>query len=230
MPALAYDRLAAEEDRADAEEERRLLYVAMTRARETLILSGGTDAERWPEPRPGGAPLDWIVRAIAGEPHELFAARDRPRARAHLGRPRRPRALRAQRARHARRRCCRAPALRPEGVPRPGAPATALPKAPEGDARAARARAARAAAALLHRAAGVRALRLPLLPPARARAAATSRRRPRSRRPSEEREGLDPLVRGGLAHALLESTRLRRARSRPTPTTVAALAERTASR
>ena len=32
VPALAYERLAAEEDRADAEEERRLLYVAMTRA------------------------------------------------------------------------------------------------------------------------------------------------------------------------------------------------------
>src|SRR5215218_9152838 len=74
VPALAYERLAAEEDRADAEEERRLLYVAMTRARESLILSGGTDAGRWPEPRPGGAPLDWIVRAVAGEPRELFAA------------------------------------------------------------------------------------------------------------------------------------------------------------
>src|SRR5829696_3420359 len=73
VPALAYERLAAEEDRADGEEERRLLYVAMTRARETLILSGGTDAGRWPEPRPGGAPLDWIVRAVAGEPRERFA-------------------------------------------------------------------------------------------------------------------------------------------------------------
>ena len=104
VPALAYDRLAAEEDRADAEEERRLLYVAMTRARERLILSGGADSERWPEPRPGGAPLDWIVRAVAGEPRELFAARDRPRPRAQLGRPRRAGALRAQRARHARRR------------------------------------------------------------------------------------------------------------------------------
>ena len=40
--------LAAEEDRAEAEEERRLLYVAMTRAPERLILSGGADCERWP--------------------------------------------------------------------------------------------------------------------------------------------------------------------------------------
>ena len=113
VPALAYERLAAEEDRADAEEERRLLYVAMTRARETLILSGGTDAERWPEPRPGGAPLDWIVRAIAGEPRERFAIAERARARAHLGRARRARALRAQLARRARARCCRAPRWRP---------------------------------------------------------------------------------------------------------------------
>ena len=67
VPALAYDAARRRGGRrADAEEERRLLYVAMTRARETLILSGGTDVERWPEPRPGGAPLDWIVRAIAG--------------------------------------------------------------------------------------------------------------------------------------------------------------------
>jgi ATP-dependent helicase/nuclease subunit A len=71
VPALEYDRLAAEEDEADAEEERRLFYVAMTRARERLILSGGTDCEKWPAPRPGGAPIDWIVRALVGDPHTL---------------------------------------------------------------------------------------------------------------------------------------------------------------
>ena len=31
------------------------------------ILSGGTDTERWPEPRPGGPPIDWIARALAGD-------------------------------------------------------------------------------------------------------------------------------------------------------------------
>ena len=130
VPALAYERLAAEEDRADAEEERRLLYVAMTRARETLILSGGADTERWPEPRPGGAPLDWIVRAVAGEPRELFAA-----ATEHV-------LEREWEGRAGRVRCALSSpatlgevlpraALAPEGGPRPGAPATALPRAPK---------------------------------------------------------------------------------------------------
>jgi ATP-dependent helicase/nuclease subunit A len=49
---------------ADAE-ERRIFYVAMTRAQERLILSGAVDSERWPEPRPLGAPIDWLHRALA---------------------------------------------------------------------------------------------------------------------------------------------------------------------
>ena len=207
VPALAYERLAAEEDRADAEEERRLLYVAMTRARETLILSGGTDAERWPEPRPGGAPLDWIVRAIAGEPRELLRDRRGARARAHLGRARRARALRAQLARHARAGAAARGAARPRAS-RGRARRDRAPEGAEGDAGAARARAAGAAAALLHRPAGLRALRLPLLPPARARPARRAAAAP-PEAPQEARTGLDPLVRGGLAHALLEDDRLR---------------------
>jgi ATP-dependent exoDNAse (exonuclease V) beta subunit len=89
VPALAYERLAAEEQRADAEEERRLFYVAMTRARERLILSGHTDCERWPEPRPGGPPLDWIARALTGgDPRAAFGpeAPDRVLERAWDGR------------------------------------------------------------------------------------------------------------------------------------------------
>ena len=121
VPALAYERLAAEEDRADAEEERRLLYVAMTRARETLILSGGTDAERWPEPRPGGAPLDWIVRAIAGEPRERFATpSEHVLERTWDGRAARVRCALSSPA--ALGRVLPRAALAPEGVPRPGAP------------------------------------------------------------------------------------------------------------
>ena len=66
VPTTAWDRLAGIEIEADAEEERRLFYVAMTRARELLILSGGTDVTKWPAPRPGGPPIDWIARAVAG--------------------------------------------------------------------------------------------------------------------------------------------------------------------
>jgi ATP-dependent exoDNAse (exonuclease V) beta subunit len=64
IPTAAWETLAAQDAQADAEEERRLFYVAMTRARELLILSGGTDTTKWPNPRNGGPPIDWIVRAI----------------------------------------------------------------------------------------------------------------------------------------------------------------------
>ncbi len=60
-PALHQERIARE----DAE-ERRLLYVAMTRAEELLILSGGYDLAKRPDPRPGGAPIAWILRALDG--------------------------------------------------------------------------------------------------------------------------------------------------------------------
>ena len=223
VPALAYDRLAAEEDRADAEEERRLLYVAMTRARETLILSGGTDVSRWPEPRFGGAPLDWIVRAIAGEPHELFAhATDHVLERSWDGRAARVRcALNTAATLGA---VLPRQALRPEGVPRPGAPATALPKAPKVmPAPPVRARAApqrlsytalQAYARCGYRFYLQRVLGLPEEPPP-----------PPLEATGDEREGLDPLVRGGLAHALLESIDFARPEP-PDAETVAALAER----
>ena len=201
VPALAYERLAAEEDRADAEEERRLLYVAMTRARETLILSGGTDAERWPEPRPGGAPLDWIVRAIAGEPRERFAiAEEHVLERTWEGRAARVRCALSSPA--ALGRVLPRAALAPEGVPRPGAPQTALPKAPKVmPAPPVRARPApqrlsytalQAYARCGYRFYLQRVLGLPAEPP------------PPPETPQQERTGLDPLVRGGLAHALLE--------------------------
>ena len=63
--ALEWERLKEEQDARAEEEERRIFYVAMTRAEEHLVLSGATDLVKWPEPRPLREPLDWIWRAVA---------------------------------------------------------------------------------------------------------------------------------------------------------------------
>jgi ATP-dependent exoDNAse (exonuclease V) beta subunit len=68
VPALGYERIAEEVAAAEGAEERRLLYVAATRAQERLILSGGVDTARWPEPRPGGPPIAWLAPALLGQP------------------------------------------------------------------------------------------------------------------------------------------------------------------
>ena len=164
-------------------------------------------------------------RALAGEPRELFASA-RPSTCSSA----------AGTAAPARVRCAlNSPAtlgavlpraaLRPSGGPRRGAPATALPKAPKVMPAPPVRAAAGAAAALLHRAAGVRALRLPLLPPARARPAAPSRRR-RPPRPPRPRRAPGST----RACAARSPTRCSRrstspAPSRPPPDAVAALAD-----
>jgi ATP-dependent helicase/nuclease subunit A len=66
-PALAYSAVGEERARAEAEEEARLFYVAMTRAREQLILSGAVGCEEWPAAKPGAAPLTWIAPAFVPE-------------------------------------------------------------------------------------------------------------------------------------------------------------------
>jgi ATP-dependent exoDNAse (exonuclease V) beta subunit len=50
---------------ADEEEEKRVFYVAATRAEERLILSGGTDLEKLAEEKPLEEPMRWIWRALA---------------------------------------------------------------------------------------------------------------------------------------------------------------------
>jgi ATP-dependent helicase/nuclease subunit A len=120
IPALAWERLAAEARRAEDEEERRLFYVAMTRARERLILSGGVDRERLPAPRQGGPPIDWIWRALAGDVAGPEAVVERAGARL-LCRVNAPDTIGAVLP-HA--------ALSPAARPRAGAPGTALPDAP----------------------------------------------------------------------------------------------------
>jgi ATP-dependent helicase/nuclease subunit A len=62
-PALDYEALCAERRRREAEEEDRILYVAMTRARERLLLSGSIDFERWSHRDPP-TPISWLAPAL----------------------------------------------------------------------------------------------------------------------------------------------------------------------
>jgi len=71
---LESDRLArikAEQRAAAEEEERRIFYVAVTRAQEHLVLSGATDLVKRPEPAELCEPMRWIWRGFgAGLPAE----------------------------------------------------------------------------------------------------------------------------------------------------------------
>ncbi len=66
--ALDYDAIGAADREADEAEERRLFYVAMTRARERLILSGATKFDGWAQERgTGGGAVGWIAPAFVPE-------------------------------------------------------------------------------------------------------------------------------------------------------------------
>ncbi|HEX3433548.1 MAG TPA: UvrD-helicase domain-containing protein, partial [Solirubrobacteraceae bacterium] len=86
QPALAYEELCAELRTREAEEEDRIAYVAMTRARERLLLSGSARFGRWPRLAPGAAPISWLAPALspdlpqrlAGEPVEPGGASPTP--------------------------------------------------------------------------------------------------------------------------------------------------------
>ena len=62
---LGLEELEKEQDELQDEEERRIFYVAMTRAQELLVLSGATDVEKWPPEQPLGVPMNWIWRGVA---------------------------------------------------------------------------------------------------------------------------------------------------------------------
>jgi ATP-dependent helicase/nuclease subunit A len=62
-------QIKAEGKRAAEEEERRIFYVAVTRAQEHLVLSGATDLGKRPEPAELAEPMRWIWRGFcAGLP------------------------------------------------------------------------------------------------------------------------------------------------------------------
>jgi ATP-dependent helicase/nuclease subunit A len=65
--ALDYEQLCSERREREAQEEDRILYVAMTRARERLLLSGAVDFERWPVSRQAPTAISWLGPALAAD-------------------------------------------------------------------------------------------------------------------------------------------------------------------
>ncbi len=72
-PALDYDELCRERREREAEEEDRILYVAMTRARERLLLSGAVDFARRPTSAQAPTAISWLVPALSAELPALLA-------------------------------------------------------------------------------------------------------------------------------------------------------------
>jgi ATP-dependent helicase/nuclease subunit A len=84
-PALAYEELCAERRRREAEEEDRILYVAMTRARELLLLSASVSFARWPRQGPGATPISWLGPAFSEQLPQMLAEGGAPPAELALG-------------------------------------------------------------------------------------------------------------------------------------------------
>jgi ATP-dependent helicase/nuclease subunit A len=74
VACLHYEELAEERRRAESAEEERIIYVAMTRARERLLVSGACDFGRWS----GGAPITWLAPALVPELPALVGTLERP--------------------------------------------------------------------------------------------------------------------------------------------------------
>ncbi|HWI09376.1 MAG TPA: UvrD-helicase domain-containing protein [Solirubrobacteraceae bacterium] len=64
--ALAYERLRERARERAAREEERVMYVALTRAEERLIVSGGAQLDNWPQEGPKASPLTWLAPALLG--------------------------------------------------------------------------------------------------------------------------------------------------------------------
>jgi ATP-dependent helicase/nuclease subunit A len=74
VAALHFEQLRAESQAAQQEEEDRILYVAMTRARDRLLLSGAVDLVRRPAPKQGSAPIAWVAPALIPDVESLLEA------------------------------------------------------------------------------------------------------------------------------------------------------------
>ncbi|MEO6859648.1 MAG: UvrD-helicase domain-containing protein [Solirubrobacteraceae bacterium] len=75
VSALDYDAIGVEDRGAEEEEEKRLFYVAMTRAQERLVLSGATRFDGWTGAanQTGGGPVAWIAPAFVPELGRLIS-------------------------------------------------------------------------------------------------------------------------------------------------------------
>jgi ATP-dependent helicase/nuclease subunit A len=60
------ERIKARQKRVGEEEEKRIFYVAVTRAQQHLVLSGATDLEGLPAPEDMREPMRWILRGFEG--------------------------------------------------------------------------------------------------------------------------------------------------------------------
>ncbi len=80
-PALDREELVAELRAADGAEDRRVFYVACTRAQELLILSGTVNPAKWPGATAGAPPIAWLAPAFIDDVIERLA-REEPRQRA----------------------------------------------------------------------------------------------------------------------------------------------------
>ena len=137
-PALEFEELRAERRRREAEEEDRVLYVAMTRARERLLLSGAVDFESWPTPGEIAATdLSGSGPALVPDARRGRSARRRASTSWPSGRARRRRcaarsALPPRTARSCSRRLRARPTAGPRRRLRAPTPATALRRRPRG--------------------------------------------------------------------------------------------------
>jgi len=67
VPALDHAALATERLVAERAEEDRILYVACTRARDRLLLSGAADSARWPQDGGTSPAISWLGPALVGD-------------------------------------------------------------------------------------------------------------------------------------------------------------------
>jgi ATP-dependent exoDNAse (exonuclease V) beta subunit len=69
--ALDFERLRAERWAREREEEDRVLYVAMTRACDRLLLSGTVEFSSWPKPSEVPPPVNWLGPVLCAKLPEL---------------------------------------------------------------------------------------------------------------------------------------------------------------